>query len=331
MTIIYRDDDANLAILEDKVVGVIGYGSMGRPFALNLHDTGIQVLVGVRSEATAQRVHDDGLRATTIEAVVQATHILLLMLPDEVMAQVYIEKIAPYLQRGHTLIFASGYNIAAGFIEAPPFVDVGVIAPRTIGETARERYLSGQGFYSFIAVGQDASGTVWHTVLAIAKAIGTLRAGAVETTIEQEMELDQFMQQAILPAVHHILVTAAQLLLEYGYPPEAAMMDLYVSGELSDYIDRVANQGLLHALRMSNLTAQFGIFSRLERFRELKMERLMEVTLNEIRQGKFAHEWAKEYAEGYPRLKRLLKDQEDLSLWDLEQQTIDYLKRDDDF
>lgn len=326
MTIIYHEDDGDITVLQGRKVGIIGYGNLGRPFALNLRDSGLDVLVGLRQEESRAIAEADGIDSASIEQVVRTASILMLMLPDEVMPQVYLEQISPNLVRGHTLIFASGYTVAFGFIEPPPFVDVGLIAPRTIGAAVRERYQNGEGFFSFVAAGQDASGRIWDTILALAKASGSLRAGAVEISLEQEAELDLFMQQAILPAVHHIMTTAASLLMNAGYPPEAAMMDLYVSGELNDYIGRAAQSGLLQALRLSSLTGQFGIFSRLERFNELKMERLMEVTLDEIRSGDFAKEWAREYSDGYPRLLKLLKQQEQMDLWELEQQTIELLR-----
>jgi ketol-acid reductoisomerase len=326
MTVVYYEDDADIEFLRDKVIGVIGYGSLGRPIALNLRDSGLKVLVGQRPEESTAILKADGIQYNSIEAITRAASVILMMLPDEVMPQVYLDQVAPNLSRGDTLIFASGYNVAFGYIEAPPFVDVGLVAPRTIGAAVRERYLSGDGFYSFVAAGQDASGQIWQTILALAKGIGSLRAGAVEITMEQEAELDLFVQQAILPAVHHIMTTAASLLLSHGYPPEAAMMDLYISGEFNDYLERAAESGLLHALRLSSLTGQFGIFSRLERFKELKMERTMELTLEEIRNGDFSRQWAREYADGYPRLRKLLDEQEKMGLWELEQQTIELLR-----
>jgi ketol-acid reductoisomerase len=330
MTMVYYNEDADIDVLRDTPIGVIGYGSLGRPVALNLRDSGLQVQIGIRPDDDESRraVEADNIPRGDVADVAQACPVLLMMLPDEVMAQVYLEKISPYLKRGSTLIFASGYNVAFGFIEPPPFVDVGLVAPRTIGAAVREHYLSGEGFYSFVAAGQDASGTIWDTVLAIAKAIGSLHAGAVEITMEQEAELDLFIQQAILPTLHHLLVKSARLLLSRGYPPEAAIMDLYISGEMTDYLQRAADNGLLHALRLSSLTGQYGIFSRLERFDELKLDRLLEMTLEEIRSGEFSKEWAREYADGYPRLRRLLGQQETMDLWELEQQTIDLLHGD---
>jgi ketol-acid reductoisomerase len=324
MTIVYHEADGDLNNLSGKIVSVIGYGGLGRPVALNLRDSGVNVVVGRRTD-DGQPEADD-LRVTTIEDAVKHSHVIMLLLPDEVMPEVYLQQVSPHLLRGHTLIFSSAYTVAFGYIEAPPFVDVGLIAPRTLGPAVRERYE--QGFHSFVAVGQDASGQAWSTVLALARAMGSLRAGAVEVSFEQEAELDLFIQQAILPAFHHIMMTAARVLIEKGYPPEAALTDLYLSGEFTYYLQQAASSGLLHALRLAPLTSQYGTLSRLDRFNELKLERLMEVTLEEIRGGRFANEWAKEYADGYRRLNHLLKTQVDMELWELEQQTLDMLGRD---
>lgn len=326
MTVIYHENDASLTVLSGKTVGVIGYGNLGRPIAQNLRDSGVKVIIGVPQDETRARAIEDGFEPEDINNMITKCHVLMLMLPDEVLPEVYIETVSPSLRKGHLLIFASGYNVAFGYIEPPPFVDVGMIAPRTIGAAVRSRYMDGRGFYSFVGVGQDATGTAWDSVLALAKAIGSLRAGAIELSMEQEAELDLFVQQAILPAFHHIMTTAADVLLEMGYPPEAAIMDLYISGEFTDYLSSASKHGLLRALKLSSLTGQYGIFSRLERFKELKLERLMEVTLDEIRDGDFSKEWAREYEDGYPRLRNLIRTQERLDLWELEQQTIDMLK-----
>ena len=326
MTVIYHEDDASLNMLSGKTVGIIGYGNLGRPVANNLRDTGLKLLIGVRQDETREQARRDGFEPEDIPDIIHQCHILMLMLPDEVLPEVYLGTVSPSLQRGHLLVFASGYNVAFGYVEAPPFVDVGMIAPRTIGAAVRSRYLDGRGFYSFVGVGQDATGTAWDSLLALAKAMGSLRAGAIEITMEQEAQLDLFVQQAVLPAYHHIMTTAAKVLLNMGYPPEATMMDLYISGEFTDYLSRAAQRGLLHALRLSSLTGQYGIFSRLERFQELKLEGLMEATLDEIRNGDFSKEWAREYEDGYPRLGSLLREQEKLDLWKLEQQTAELLR-----
>jgi ketol-acid reductoisomerase len=327
MTVIYHEDDGDLSVLSGKQVAVVGYGHLGRPFALNLRDSGVRVTVGVRDEERGEDASADGFPFATIEDAVTDAQIIMMMLPDEVMPQVYIERVSPHLERGDTLIFASGYNVAVGFIEAPPFVDVGLIAPRTIGAAVRERFLSGQGFHSLVASGQDASGHTWQTVLALAKAIGSLKTGAVEVSIEQEAELDLFMQQAIFPAFHHLMITAANLLIKIGYPPEAALTDLYLSGEFTDYLRQASEYGLLHALQLTSPTSRYGALSRMERFSDLKLERLMEITLEEIRRGSFAQEWAKEFTDGYPRLNKMFKMQTEMDLWELEQQALEMFGR----
>ncbi|MAS35960.1 MAG: ketol-acid reductoisomerase [Anaerolineaceae bacterium] len=330
MSIVYHEADGDLNYLTGRQVGIIGYGNLGRPLALNLKDSGVDVLVSESDPDRRQLAESEGFQLAETHELVRRVHIVMLLVPDEVMPQIYLQEVSPNLERGDTLIFGSSYNIAFGFIEAPPFVDVGLVAPRTVGLAVRERYLDGRGFISFVAVGQDASGQAWNIVLALAKAAGSLRpdAGAVEIAFEREAELDLFVQQAIMPLLHHILVTAAEILTEAGYPPEAAFTDLYLSGELQDVLQRASQEGLFPALRLASLTNQYGTFTRMERFNDLKLNRLMEVTLEDIRSGGFAREWAKEYGDGYHRLRRLLRSHSQHDLWLFEQQALDMLHPD---
>ena len=325
MTVIYHDDHGDLNFLTGKRVSIIGYGNMGRPVALNLRDSGVNVLVSEPRPERQEEAAADGFVITEIEENIQSADIIMPLLRDEAMPRVYLENVAPHLRRGHTLIFSSAYNISFGFIEAPPFVDVGLVSAKTMGAGVRERYLSGEGFASFVAVAQDASRLAWPTVLAIAKAMGALRGGAVEIRFEQEAELDLFMQQAILPLLHQAVINAAQLLMQAGYPPEAVFTELYLSGETSDFLKQAASQGIMGALKLNSLTAQYGTLSRYDRFNDLKIERLMEQALEEIRSGKFAQEWSKEFSADYPRLRQLLKLRESLDMWELEQQTLELL------
>lgn len=325
MPIVYRDEDADLAHLAGKPVGVIGYGHLGRPVALNLRDSGVDVVVGERDPARLEQAQAEGFVTATADELTRRCRVLLLLVPDEVMPRIYLEQVSPNLQRGDMLVFGSAYNVAFGYIEAPPFVDIGLIAPRTLGAAVRERYESGEGFFSFVAVGQDATGSAWPTLLALAGAIGTLRAGAIEIAFEREAELDLFVQQAVMPALHHVLASAARLLIEAGHPPEVAFTELYLSGELRDYLDHAGREGLVAALRQTSLTGQYGAFTRLDRFSDLKLQRLMEITLDEIRAGDFAREWAKECGDDHRRLRRLLKTHKEIDLWELEQQAIDLL------
>lgn len=328
MTIIYHDEHGDLAQLAGKQVGIVGYGNMGRPAALNLRDSGIRVIITDPSPDKQFLAAEEGFPVVEMAQLAQQVDIILPLVRDEAMPKIYLDTISPHLRRGHVLIFSSAYNITFGFIEPPSFVDVGLVSARTVGAAVRERFVSGEGYASFVAVAQDASRSAWPLVLAVARAMGALRGGAVEVRFEQEAELDLFMQQAILPVFHQAIITAAQLLMERGYSPEAVFTELYLSGETSDYLRQAALTGMTQALGLQSLTAQYGTLSRFDRFNDLKLERMMEITLDEIRSGRFAQEWAREYNADYPRLRALLRSRASLDLWELEQQTIEGLRRD---
>ena len=327
MTVIYRENEANPRALDGCQVAVLGYGNLGRPMALNLRDSGLKLIVGSNDEPSTNQARADGFEVVEISEAASRADIKLLMLPDEAMPEVYMRNVFPTLRPGHTLVFGSGFNVAFGFIEPPPFVDVLLVAPRTIGTGVREGYLRGQGFLSFVAVGQDATTKAWDRLLALALYSGTLRAGAIELTFRQEAELDLFIQQALIPALHTLMTNAAELLIKEGYPPEAALLDLYISGELSYTLQKAAELGLMDTIKLHSLTAQYGILSRGDRFQEPKTRRQMELVLDEIRNGKFAQEWASEYANGYPRLEALRQKREKLPLWQLEQQVMELLRQ----
>jgi ketol-acid reductoisomerase len=325
MTVVYYGEDADVGALLEKNIGIIGYGEMAKAIANNLRDSSVLVTVGGSIVQQAQ-AEADGFSVGPAAEIAQKSDIIILLLPDEELTATYMAAVSPNLRRGHTLIFGSAYNVAFGFIEPPPFVDVGLVSPRVDGDTVRKCFLGKEGFPSFVAVGQDASSRAWDTVLAVALVIGSLKTGAVEVTVEQEAALSLFVQQAILPAIYHIMTTAAGLLMGHGYPSEAVLTDLYLSGRFNAYMERVVQSGLLHTLRQSSKTGQYGTLSRLNRFNELKLERLMEISLEEISGGKFSQEWTKEHADGHLRLNQLLKQQETLVLWELEQQAIEFFE-----
>lgn len=326
MAVVYRDSDANLGLLMNKKIAVLGYGNMGRPFALNLRDSAFPVLIGNRSDTYAEQAYRDGFEIVSIADAAARSDLCLVMLPDETATQVYLQDIAPGLQPGDTLVFASGYNVAFGFIEPPPFVDVVLIAPQAVGQAVRDGYIEGRGFPGFVAVAQDASGEAWARVLATAKALGALHHGAIELTFQQETELDLFTQQALLPALYSLLSSAADVLYREGFPPEAVLTSLYLSGELGYIVSKWAVSGILPSLQQHSQTAQYGLLSRIERFRDVKLNRQMESVLDYIRRGEFAQEWASEFADGYPRLQALRRRLESAPTWQYESSTLAILK-----
>lgn len=329
MTVMYHNSDADLGLLMDRTIAIIGYGNMGRAMALNLRDSAFPVLVGNPSDEYAEQAYRDGFEVTSIADAAARADTILLLLPDEVASQAYVQHIAPHLAPDNVLMFASGYNIAFGFIEPPPFIDVVLIAPQAVGQHVRESYINGDGFTSFVAVGQDASGDAWARVLALAKALGALQKSAVELTFQQEAELDLFAQQALLPALHAALQTALDVLNREGFPPEAVMLSQYLSGELGYIVSKWAENGIPASLDMHHRTAQYGILSRIERFKEIKLKRQMESALDTIRSGDFAQEWAADYADGYPRLHTLRRQLDALSIWQNERATLERMRDDE--
>ena len=264
--------------------------------SLNLRDSA-SLIIGNRDDEYAAQAYNDGFEVLRLDEAAQRADMLFYMVPDELAPQIYLTQIAPGLKRGDTLVFASGYNIAFGLIEPPPFVDVVLVAPQSTAEGVREGYVAGTGFPSFVAVAQDASGQAWPRVLAAAKALGALHQGAIELTFQQEAELDLFSQQAVLPALHSVLQTAIEVLNREGFPREAIYQSLYLSGELGYIVSKWAERGILASMQAHSLTStgSRGLRSR------MKLTRQMEGVLDNIRRD-FAQEWADEYADGYPRL-----------------------------
>jgi ketol-acid reductoisomerase len=299
---VYLDDDADLGILEGRRIAVIGYGNQGRAQALNLRDSGLEVVVGNREDEYAEQARRDGLSTQPIAQAAAEGDIVMVLIPDEVMPEVFEQEIAGHLTEGDTLVFASGYNVAFELFTPPPSVDVVLVAPRMIGAGVRDLYVAGRGFPSFVGVAQDYSGQAKATALALAKGIGSTRAVVVEVSFAQETELDLFTEQCFGPAFGHVLTTAASLLIDEGYPPEAVLLELYMSGELSYTLAKIAELGLIEQSRLHSRTSQYGSMSRGMRFMLPELRTKMMEGLEEIRSGQFAREWAEEQEAGCPTL-----------------------------
>lgn len=305
MAKIFYDEDANLNLLRKKKVAILGYGNQGRAQAQNMRDSGIDVLIGNKPDESFERAKADKFPTMPISEAVQSGEVLCLLIPDEVQRQIYEKEIAPFLAPRHTLNFAHGYNIRFGCIEPPKEVDVIMVAPRMIGVGVRKCYLEGSGAPAFIAVEQDATGHALSTALAIAKAIGATRVGAIQTTFAEETELDLFSEQAIWSVIVRLLTLAYELLVDHGYQPEAVLLELYASGEAAQVFQEMAEVGLFRQINFHSQTSQYGTLSRGPVVLSDDFRTVLADILNEIQTGHFAKEWEAEGQKGYSIFKHL--------------------------
>ncbi|NHI94382.1 MAG: ketol-acid reductoisomerase [Candidatus Lokiarchaeota archaeon] len=293
---IYRDNDADINIIKNKLVAIIGYGNQGRAQAMNLRDSGIKVIIGNVNDEYKEKALKDKFEVFSISDASNKADIIMMLIPDEIQADIFNNEILPNLKKGKVLEFATGYNITykdVTGINPPEYIDIIMVAPRMIGLGVRETYISGEGYYSFIAIEQDASGNAKKILLALAKALGTTKKGAIETTFAEEAHLDLFTEQAFGPALGNVLRTSVQVLLDAGYPPEAIFVELYMSGELSFTLKEIGEIGLIEQMDFHSQTSQYGSLTRGVRYFNPTIEESMKKSLNEIQSGKFAREWAK--------------------------------------
>ena len=305
---IFTDKDVQLGPLLDKTCAVIGYGAQGRAQALNLRDTGIPVLVGLRPKSRSRLLaRQDGLCLTTTARAVSKADLIFLALPDTKMADVYQAEIAPQLRPGQMLLFAHGFAIHYQTIVPPNDVDVVLVAPKGLGPMVRTQFVAGGGVPCVIAVQQDASGHARQLAFAYAKAIGGTRAGVIETTFAEETEADLFAEQAVLCGGMSALVTAGfEILVKAGYQPEMAYFECL--HELKFIVDLMHAEGIRGMRARISETAKWGDVSVGPRLIDDTVKARMKEVLREIQQGKFAREWLSESAAGRKRYQRLLKE-----------------------
>lgn len=323
MAVVYHDEDASLAAIQGQTIAILGYGNQGSAQARNLRDSGLEVIVGNIEDSYRQAALADGFEVVPMAEAAARADALFLLTPDEVMPEVYEKDIAPHLQPGDLLDFAHGYNIAFGLIVPPEFVDVVMIAPRMIGAGVRDSYLSGEGFPSFVGVHQDATGRARERMLALAKAVGSTRAGCLEMSMNDEATLDLFTEQAFGPAFGRIMMTAIDTLVEAGYPPEAVLMELYLSGELAYSFLKMREMGALRQHELHSHTSQYGTMTRSLRYFDLDplLKQKMQASLEEIRSGAFAKEWSTNRKEKLQFIKRAREIQASLPMTRWEDET----------
>ena len=311
MAKIYYDSDANLDLLKDKKIGIIGYGSQGHAHAQNLRDSGCAVLVAEAPGTEAwQNAEKAGFQVATADKVAQEADIMIMLVPDNLHPLVYRESIEKSMGPGKTLMFAHGFNIHYSQIVPSPTVDVSMIAPKGPGHMVRRLYTEGLGTPALVAVHQDASGRAKENALAYAKGIGSTRAGVLETTFAEETETDLFGEQTVLcGGVTAMIKNAFETLVEAGYQPEIAYFE--VCHELKLIVDLIYQGGFAYMRYSVSDTAEYGDYTRGPRVIDDVVRDEMEQILREIQDGSFAREWILENQAGRPVYNSLKRKEAD--------------------
>lgn len=298
MAKMYYDSDCNLGLLKGKTVAIIGYGSQGHAHAQNLNDSGVNVVVGLQKTSKRwQKVIDDGLKVAEPHEAAKMADLIMILVPDELQADIYTKSIKDNLKEGSVLMFAHGFNIHFNQIVPPEFVDVIMVAPKGPGHTVRSQYKEGRGVPSLIAVYKDASGKAKEYALAYASANGAGRAGILETTFREETETDLFGEQAVLcGGVTELMKAGFETLVNAGYQPEIAYFECI--HEMKLIVDLI-NQGGYADMRYSiSDTAEFGDYITGKRIITDETRKEMKKVLTEIQNGTFATRWITENKAG---------------------------------
>jgi ketol-acid reductoisomerase len=298
---VYRSADAPRGALDGEAVAVLGYGNLGRSAALNLRDSGVKVRIGNRDDQYTDRAKADGFEVVPL-ATAAGDDIVFVLLPDEVIPEVFSRDIAPALRPGSAVAFGSGYSLAFGLVRPPETADVLLIAPRMAGAATRTRYLAGLGFWACIGVEADRTGRAHRRMLGLADALGALRPAALEMTAAAESALDLFVEQTIGPLLGTALMIAFEVGREGGIPAEALVMEMYMSGEMETVFEGFRTAGFLRASEDHGPTAIFGGLTRaIEIDREDIATRFRRV-LEDIQSGAFAERFQVEAQNGYSML-----------------------------
>ena len=308
MAKMYYEDDADLSIIQDKTIGIIGYGSQGHAHSLNLKDNGLNVVVGLYEGSKSwKKAEDQGLKVGLVGDVASESDVIMMLLPDTSMAQVYNDSIKPNLLPGKTLMFAHGFNIHYRTIVPPETVDVSMVAPKAPGHRMREVFTKGSGVPGLLAIHQDFSGNARGIGLAYARGVGCTRAGVLDTTFKEETETDLFGEQTILCGGVTALIKAGfETLVEAGYQPESAYFECM--HELKLIVDLLYQGGMEYMRYSISDTAEFGDYTRGPAVIDEKVKDSMRKVLAEIQDGTFAREWISENDEGRHRFNKLRKD-----------------------
>ena len=308
MAKMYYENDADMSLLDGKTVGIVGYGSQGHAHALNLKESGVDVVVGLyEGSRSKEKAEGEGLRVELVADAARDSDVIMMLIPDHTMAGVYKESVEPHLSAGKTLMFAHGFNIHYETIVPPSAVDVSMVAPKAPGHRMREVFTKGSGVPGLLAIHQDASGKAHDIGLAYARGVGCTRAGVLDTTFKEETETDLFGEQSVLCGGVTALIKAAfETLVEAGYQPESAYFECM--HELKLIVDLLYQGGMEYMRYSVSDTAEYGDYSRGPAVIDEHVKENMKRVLEAVQDGSFAREWIAENDEGRPRFDRLRKE-----------------------
>ena len=305
MAELFYDGDADLSIIQSRVVAIIGFGSQGHAHAMSLRDSGVDVRVGLRpGSASAKKAEEAGLRVVDPATAAAEADVIMILAPDHVQAGLYKESIEPNLQAGDALFFAHGFNIRFGYITPPANVDVCMVAPKGPGHLVRREYVAGRGVPAIVAVEQDATGNAWPLALSYAKAIGCLRAGGIKTTFTEECETDLFGEQAVLcGGASQLVMYGFEILVEAGYQPEVAYFECL--HELKLIVDLMYEGGIAKQRWSVSDTAEYGDYVSGPRVIDPSVKENMKAVLADIQNGSFAERFVNDQLSGANEFKEL--------------------------
>jgi len=299
---VYRAADAPESALAGEAVVVLGYGNLGRTAALNLRDSGVTVRIGNRDDEYAVHARADGFEVVPLQVAASSADVVFVLLPDEVIPTVFGRDIGPALRTGSAVAFASGYCLAFGLVCPPQTVDVLLLAPRMSGVSARARYLAGEGFWACAGVEANRSGRARDRMLGLAKALGVLRAGAVEMSAAVETTLDLFVEQTVGVLFGLALMTGFEVGRAAGLPPEALVMEMYMSGEMETVFRTFRETGFLRSAEDHGPTALFGGITRTLEIDREAISATFRRVIEDIKNGGFARRFQDEAKNDYPML-----------------------------
>jgi ketol-acid reductoisomerase len=308
MVKVYFEKDASLNPLKDKTIAVIGYGSQGHAQAQNMRDSGLNVIVGLRSGGESwERAKKDGFKVYQISEATKKADVIFVLVPDMVQPDVYKQSIAPYLSEGKTLDFAHGFNIRFKQIVPPKNVDVIMVAPKSPGIRLRETYQNGFGVPALVAVYQNPSGKAMETALAAAKALGSTRAGVIETTFKDETESDLIGEQTVLVGgLIGLIKNGFEVLVENGYPAELAYFEACNEAKL--IMDLIYQKGIIGMLRAVSDTAKYGGLIVGPKVVDSHVKENMKKAAKAVQDGSFAKKWVEDHKSGEKKLKALMDE-----------------------